>query len=182
VPRWCGRAGSTATACGASCDRAGDSDRSRRGTGCAGGSVGAVRYLGPEWMAAARRAVAVVDRLGDAAAGIRLTIEHVATDVPTWPWTRGAAGPLDGTIRWHVTIEGGRVQLAEGPAPQPDLRFTADYATAAAIARGELSAQRAFAEGRLRVGGDLSLLVRHQRALATVDDAMAWVRAETTYI
>jgi SCP-2 sterol transfer family len=133
-------------------------------------------------MAAARRSVAGADRLGDAAAGIRLTIEHVATDVPVRPWTRGTPGPLEGTVRWHITIEGRRVELAGGPAPQPDLRFTANYATAAAIARGELSAQRAFAEGRLRVGGDLSLLVRHQQALATVNDAMAWVRAETTYI
>jgi predicted lipid carrier protein YhbT len=140
-----------------------------------------VRYLSPEWMAAARHAVAGIDRLRDAGTGIRLTIEHVARDAPAEAGTRGAPGPVDATIRWHVTIEGGRVELAEGPAPQPDLRFTADYATAAAITRGELSAQRAFAEGRLRVGGDLLLLVRHQRALATVDDALAGVRAETTY-
>ena len=36
-------------------------------------------------------------------------------------------------------------------------------------------------EGRLRVGGDLSLLIAHQRPLAAVHDALAPVRAETTY-
>jgi hypothetical protein len=44
-----------------------------------------------------------------------------------------------------------------------------------------VSAQRAFVEGRLRVGGDLSLLVTHQRAIAAVDDALAPVRARTTF-
>jgi len=66
-------------------------------------------------------------------------------------------------------------------ASPPDLRFTTDYATAAAVAAGDLGAQRAFVEGRLRVGGDLSLLTAHQRAMAAVGDALAAVRAETSY-
>ncbi len=49
------------------------------------------------------------------------------------------------------------------------------------MAAGELPAQRAFVEGRLRVGGDLSQLVAHQRTLAAIDDALADVRAATTY-
>ena len=49
------------------------------------------------------------------------------------------------------------------------------------MAAGDLGAQRAFVEGRLRVGGDLSLLVTHQRALAAVDDVLAGVRARTSY-
>jgi len=61
----------------------------------------------------------------------------------------------------------------------PDLRFTTDYATAARIAAGGLGAQRAFVEGRLRVGGDLSLLIRHHKALSTIDDVLAGVRART---
>ena len=67
-----------------------------------------------------------------------------------------------------------------GP-PKPDLRFTTAYGTAAQIASGALAAQRAFVEGRLRVGGDLSLLIAHQRAIAAVDGALAPVRAQTTY-
>ena len=84
-----------------------------------------------------------------------------------------------GTIRWHVTIDDGEVGLADGPAVEPDLRFTTDYATAAQIAAGALGAQRAFVEGRLRVGGDLGVLIRHQKALSTIDDALASVRART---
>jgi hypothetical protein len=131
-----------------------------------------VKYLSPEWMAAAGRALAGDPGPGSALAGLTLTIEQAVTDGP------------DGDVVWHVAVSDGRVALTPGPAPAgtpADLRFRTDYATAAAVAAGELSAQRAFVEGRLRVGGDLSLLIAHQRALAAVDDALAPVRAETSY-
>jgi hypothetical protein len=128
-----------------------------------------VRYTSPEWIAAAGRALADDAGLKDATVDVRLTIEQVVTGGPT------------GTVRWHVAIDHGRVELAEGPADAADLRFTTTYATAAGVASGELAAQRAFAEGRLRVGGDLSLLVAHHRTLASLDDALAAVRADTEY-
>jgi putative sterol carrier protein len=128
-----------------------------------------VRYTSPDWIAAAGRALADDAGLKDATADVQLTLEQVVTDGPT------------GTVSWHVAIDHGHVELAEGPAPAADLRFTTTYDTAAAIASGKLAAQRAFAEGRLRVGGDLSLLVAHHRTLASLDDALASVRADTTY-
>jgi len=128
-----------------------------------------VRYLSPVWIEAAGAAVAADDTLGAALAGVTLTVEQVVTGGP------------DGDIVWSLAVEDGKVALTPGPAPRYDLRLTTDYATAAAIAAGGHGAQRAFVEGRLRVGGDLSLLVAHQRALAAVDDALAGVRARTTY-
>jgi hypothetical protein len=56
-----------------------------------------------------------------------------------------------------------------------------DRATAARIAQGEVNAQRALADGRMRIGGDIDVLVRRAAALRAVDDAFAAVRAETTY-
>jgi SCP-2 sterol transfer family len=128
-----------------------------------------VRYLSPQWIDAARHALATDDSLTAALAGMTLTVEQVVDSGP------------DGTAGWHVTIDDGRVALTPGPAARPDLRFRTSYETAAQIASGALSAQRAFVEGRLRVGGDLSLLITHQRAVAAVDDALAPVRAQTTY-
>ena len=128
-----------------------------------------MRYLSPEWIDAAQRALAADPALPEALAGVTLTVEQAVDGV-----TAGAA-------RWHITIGGGRVALAPGPAEQADLRFTTTYETAAQIATGRLAAQRAFVEGRLRVGGDLALLLTHQRAVAAVDDALADVRARTTY-
>jgi hypothetical protein len=118
-------------------------------------------------MEAASIAIAGNPGLARATAGVRLTVEHVVIDAPA------------GTVCWHVTIDDGHVALTEGRAVDPDLRFTTDYATASRIAAGTVGAQRAFVEGRLRVGGDLAALIRHQKALATIDDALAGVRVRT---
>jgi putative sterol carrier protein len=119
-------------------------------------------------MEAVRRAIGDDTSLRRATAGVRLTVEHVAIDGPR------------GTVRWNITIDDGEVRLVEGPAVRPDLRFTTDYATAARIAAGTMGAQRAFVEGHLRVGGDLSLLIRHHKALSKIDDALVGVRARTS--
>lgn len=134
-----------------------------------GGSLRQVRYLSPRWIDAAREAVAADDGLAAALAGVTLTVEQTVEGGP------------DGTVTWHIAIDDGKVGLAPGPATDPDLRFTTGYDTAALVASGALAAQRAFVEGRLRVGGDLSLLLTHQRAIAAIDDALAPVRADTTY-
>jgi SCP-2 sterol transfer family len=118
-------------------------------------------------MEAARLAIARDASLARATAGVRLTVEHVVVDGP------------GGITRWHVRIDDGDVALSAGPAEDPDLRFTTDYVTASRIAAGTLGAQRAFVEGRLRVGGDLAALIRHHKALATIDDALAGVRVRT---
>jgi hypothetical protein len=128
-----------------------------------------VRYTSPEWIEAAGQALAGDPGLERATVDLRLVLEQVVTRTPT------------GTVTWHVTIDHGTVTMAAGPAPAADLRFTTSYGTAVQIAAGRRGAQRAFAEGDLQIGGDLSLLVAHQRTLAGVDDALAAVRAETTY-
>jgi putative sterol carrier protein len=134
-----------------------------------GDTLPGVRYLSPEWLDAAGAALAGDDALAAALAGVTLTVEQIVDGTP------------DGTVRWHLAIEDGKVALTPGPAARPDVRFTTTYAVAAAVARGESSAQRAFIEGGLRVGGDLSSVVAHQRTLAAVDDALVDVRAATTY-
>jgi hypothetical protein len=128
-----------------------------------------VRYLSSEWMDAAARALAADDSLRTALADLSLTVEQVVTGGP------------DGTVQWHITVDRGDVTLRRGPADDPDLRFATSYDTAARVASGLLGAQRAFVEGQLRVGGDLSLLITHQRAVASIDDALAELRARTTY-
>jgi hypothetical protein len=120
-------------------------------------------------MDAARRALGGDGELAAALAGITLAVEQVVDGGP------------DGQVRWLLDIRDGQVDLVPGPVARADLTFSTSYETAARIAAGTLPAQRAFIEGRLKVGGDLSLLITHQRAVAAVDDALAPVRARTTY-
>jgi SCP-2 sterol transfer family protein len=128
-----------------------------------------VRYLSAAWIAAAGRAIGDDPALPAALAGVTVTVEQTVLDGP------------GGTVTWHLAIADGRAALEPGPAEKPDVRFTTGYATAAAIAAGTLAAQRAFVDGRLRVGGDLALLMTHQRAIGAVHDALAALRAGTTY-
>ena len=128
-----------------------------------------MRYLSPEWFDAAGAALAGEAGRAPALAGVVLTVEQTVDGTP------------DGTVRWHLTIADGKIALTPGPAARPDVRFTTTYPVAAAVARGEISAQRAFVEGDLRVRGDVGVVLAHGRSLAAVDDALASVRAATTY-
>ena len=61
------------------------------------------------------------------------------------------------------------------------MSFTQDRATAVAIAQGSLSAQVAFMDGRLRLGGDLRSVLARAGDLAALDDAFAATRASTEW-
>lgn len=129
-----------------------------------------MRYLSPEWFAAASEALADDPGLAEATAGLRLTLQQTVTDAPGG----------DGVVRWCTVVDDG-VRLVPGPLDAADLRFTTNYAVAAAIATGDLGAPTAFIRGDLAVGGDLTLLTTHQRALAAVHDVLAEVRKDTVF-
>lgn len=129
-----------------------------------------MRYLSPEWLAAAAEAIAHDATLHAATEDLDLTLEQTVADGP------------EGTVCWHLVLRRGHAELVTGPTSAADLRFTTTWDTAQAIAKGDLAAPDAFMDGRLRVGGDLTLLVRHHRKLATVDDVLANLRAKTTWI
>jgi hypothetical protein len=125
--------------------------------------------LSREWIEA-------LDRAADEGAGTSapepdavLVLQQVVTGAPM------------GDARYHLTLTDGRLRVAEGDSDTPTVTITVPYETAAAINAGRESAQAAFMTGRLRVGGDVSALLRHREALAAVDDVFAGVRRATTY-
>jgi hypothetical protein len=79
---------------------------------------------------------------------------------------------IDDAAAWTITVAGGRASMTAGAVGEPDIRLLADATTAEAIHRGSLSAQRAFLDGTLRIGGDVSPLLEHRRALAAVTTAL----------
>ena len=88
----------------------------------------------------------------------------------------------DGSVFcWHVRVAEGRVSAAAGPAETGSaetgsggdvVSFASDRETARAIALEGKSAQRAFAEGRLRLGGDAQLLIAARPAMEAVGAAL----------
>ena len=126
-----------------------------------------VSFLSSEWIDALDRAASTATDLAALTAGVVLVIEQEIT------------GPDGIATQYHVTIDDGRVSVRQGPAEAATVRFQEDRDTAWAVASGELSAQRAFMTGRLRVGGDLTVLLAHGEVLAALGDVFASVRAET---
>ena len=123
------------------------------------------RYLSAEWFAAA----AIPDPLPDP---VGLVLEEVVRDTP------------DGTVRYRVEVAGRRARIVwpvTDDASSADLRISTDWATAVAVARGDLSTQRALMEGRLRVSGNPGHLGDAAGALAGVDPLPPEVRTSTTY-
>jgi len=86
-------------------------------------------------------------------------------------------GPDGGEVAYALVVADGRTRLVRGRVPDPDLTFTQDRGTAEAIHRGELSAQAAFMQGRLRLGGDLRAVIDRAGELAAIDDVFASIRA-----
>jgi hypothetical protein len=127
------------------------------------------RYLSPQWLDAAQRAIDANTSVREATAHADFVVQHVVT---------GGSG---GDVTYHVLAGDGRVRICLGEAPDPTVVFTEDYSTAAAIGRGELSAQAAFMAGRIRVHGDLRRLVQQSGAFDEIEDALAGLRSETSY-
>jgi putative sterol carrier protein len=120
------------------------------------------RFLSEAWF----DDVAAMAPIGDRTS---LTLQQVVTDAP------------EGEVRYYVRVSEGRAAIYVGEASQPDATFTEDYATAAAVARGELSVQAALLAGRIRVGGNMTTLSRYQEDLAGMDPIPAAVRAATSF-
>jgi len=126
-------------------------------------------FLSDEWLAEMDAAARAAPH---GAAGDLLVVE---------PHVRGVPGR--GDVRYRVTCDTvvRSVTRAEGGAGAADVGIETDYAVACALARGDLNAQTALADGSLRVSGDLARLAAHAGALARLGDLFASVRGNTTY-
>jgi len=138
-----------------------------------------IPYLSETWLTEADQLLDGLPPIGEA-----VTIAVVVTDGPNGDrryrtvlgpdrvsmtsWTDGAVG--DGT-------EGG----VGGDGADGGVRMTMHWDVAVAVATGRASAQRAFLDGDLQLGGDASLLLGHQQELAAIEDRLAPLRAITRY-
>lgn len=120
-------------------------------------------YLSDGWLTAANRLLA-----GLSPVGAPVSIAVVVTGGP------------DGERRYRLVLGPDLVGI-DGRLDDAQVRMTLAWSDAVAIAKGQSSAQRAFLAGRLRLGGDSSVLLGHQEALAAVDDLLAPLRAETDW-
>jgi len=102
------------------------------------------KYLSQEWL----DRQCELGRDLPAEAGASAVVQHVVTGGP------------DGDVRYVLTVEDGIVTAAVlGADADADVTLTTPYAESVSILQGELDANAAFMQGRVKVVGDMGRLL-----------------------
>ena len=128
-----------------------------------------MRYLSDDWITALDEVVSSDPELRAAASEADLVIQQTVS---------GTAG---GDTVYHVAVREGAARVVPGGASDAHVHLTVDLETATAIARGQLAAQDAFMQGRLRIGGDVTALLAHQTVFMSVSDLTRSLRDRTEW-
>ena len=128
-----------------------------------------VRYLSLAWIDALSNEVVNSTPLAALANEHRIGVTQVVTDGP------------EGNVTYHLRLGDGSASFGPGPAEDEDVRMEQSWATAAAIATGELNAQEAFIKGLIRLTGNQQKLIESQPVFAALDAVFTTVRQQTEY-
>ncbi len=128
-----------------------------------------VRYLSLAWIDALSQEVAKSAALAALADTHQIGVTQVVTDGP------------EGNVIYHLRLGGGTASFGAGPAEAEDVRLEQSWATAAAVATGELNAQEAFIKGLIRLTGNQQKLIESQPVFAALDAVFTSVRGQTEY-
>jgi putative sterol carrier protein len=78
----------------------------------------------------------------------------------------------DGERRYWIRIQDGSIDMGQGEIAAPDATITQDYDTAVALAKSELNPVTAFMSGKLRISGNMMLLMQLQGAISELPKVM----------
>lgn len=125
----------------------------------------AVKFLSPEWAEAVKAELNMSDRFKAAAVSQNATIQQIITTP-------------EGETHYWIKIADGGIDLGVGDIEGPDATITQSYDTAVALAKSELSAVTAFMTGKIKIAGNMGMLLGLQSALAQLPVAMAAIETE----
>lgn len=120
----------------------------------------AVKFLSAEWAQELEERLNANPTFTQAIGSQSVKIQQVIT------------GGADGTTQYWLRLENGRVDLGVGELQGPDATITQDYDSAVALARSELNPVTAFMTGRIRIAGNMMVLMGLQNALAILPGVM----------
>ena len=124
-----------------------------------------VRYLSQEWIDAYNDALAG-DAVRAAVKGKSATIQMVVSDAP------------DGEVHYWLRIEDGGASAGLGDLDGPDVTIRQSYETSAQVNRGELDGQKAFTQGKVKIGGKMLKMMQLRGPLTQVQAALATIDTE----
>jgi putative sterol carrier protein len=118
-----------------------------------------VQFLSEEWASELRRRLNDSDAFRKGLGGTSARIQQVI------------ATP-DGERRYWMRTDDGRIDMGPGDIENPDATISQDYDTAVGLARGEVNAVSAYMTGKIKISGNLMMLMGLQGALSELPRAM----------
>ena len=125
----------------------------------------AVKFLSEEWAQALKAELNASETFKEAAAGKTATVQQVI-------------GTGDGETHYWIGLADGVIDMGIGDASGADATITETYDTAVALAKSELSAVTAFMTGKVKIAGNMGMLLGLQNVLALLPGAMAAIDVE----
>jgi putative sterol carrier protein len=125
-----------------------------------------VKYLSQEWIDAYNAALAGDDAVHGALKGKNATIQMVVLDSP------------QGEIRYWLRIADGGADAGLGDLDGADVTIRQSYETSAQVNKGELDGQKAFTQGKVKIGGKMLKMMQLRGPLAHVQTALATIDTE----
>ncbi len=124
-----------------------------------------VKFLSDGWAEALKTELNQSEAFRQAAAGHEATIQQVITGT-------------EGDTHYWIRIAEGQIDLGVGDVENEDATITQSYDSAAELARGELSPVTAFMTGKLKIAGNLGMILGLQGALSQLPAAMKRIDVE----
>lgn len=128
-----------------------------------------VRYLSLDWIHELTREVDESDTLATLSRDHTIGVTQIVTGGP------------EGDVTYHLQVGDGAAAFGAGRADPEDVTMEQDWATAVAVATGDLNAQEAFVTGRILLYGDQQALMDAQPVFGALDTVFSTVRERTRY-
>jgi len=121
-----------------------------------------VQFLSDEYLAAATAALNANDDFVNSIANIDMGLQFHVTEAPT------------SDIDFYLTVGEGEATMVAGVLDGADVSISSTHETAVAMFSGELNTQMAFMTGKIKVTGNMAVLMMNQGVInkwaATVGD------------
>ena len=126
----------------------------------------AVKFLTQEWAESMTGALNSSDDFKSAASGQSTKLQQVVTDVD------------GGEVKYYFVLDDGTATVSLGEVEGPEATITQNYETASGLQKGDLNAQQAFMQGKLKVSGNMMKLMQLQKVIGSMPKAVAGIEVE----
>jgi putative sterol carrier protein len=131
-----------------------------------GGTTVAVKFLSQEWAETMTSALNSSADFKSAASGKSAKLQQVVTDVE------------GGEVKYYFILDNGTANVSLGEVEGAEATVTQNYDTAAGLQKGEVNAQQAFMQGKLKVSGNMMKLMQLQSVISAMPKAVGDVDVE----